>query len=123
VQAALRQVATQGYVTWAAWAAQGLIGDMGALLAEDPVLRSTAVPLSWVETKVGGGDGVTGGLDAGDDEAIRFSLPAAASPAVLTCLMQACWVSRGAWVGCLCGGVGGGGCRSGFKTTLRSQWC
>ena len=111
LQKEMRGVANMGYSVWAAWAAECLVADLAAALAEDELLKGGGVPLSWVETVVGAGGGEGGGVggeeygldDVGGE--MRFALPAAPSPAVMTCLMRATWVSgRG-------GGRGGRGRR------------
>eukprot|EP00891_Asterochloris_glomerata_P007079 jgi/Astpho2/7079/Aster-x0305 len=80
-----RQVSTASYETWATWAAAGLSLELAAALGKDPVFSATAVLKTWAETVVQ----QEADMGSGAVE-MRFSLPAAASPAMLMLLLAAC---------------------------------
>ncbi|GBF88246.1 conserved oligomeric golgi complex subunit 1-like [Raphidocelis subcapitata] len=106
VAARLRGIAVDAYRSWAAWAARCIASELSESYRTDSALSATAPPLSWAETVVslGGGGGGDGGLfgllspgggggggPGGEDEAVRFWLPAGTSPDMLSALMAACW--------------------------------
>jgi hypothetical protein len=113
VGARLSGIAAAAYGTWARWAAGCIAADLAAAYCNDPARTCYAAPLSWVETVVSVGRGSGGNGDDGYglapsggggamEDDMRFPLPAAPSPAMLSALMAACWVSGAARAAVCC---------------------